>query len=71
MLNKLSAMPMSMLLHDKCPSGSGANFLLIFIPNATSGNKLASLDFHIFYNFRDAFLEELGAHSDLLWESCK
>ncbi len=26
-LNKLSAMPMSMLLHDKCPSGSGANFL--------------------------------------------
>jgi hypothetical protein len=27
MLNKLSAMPMSMLLHDKCPSRSGANFL--------------------------------------------
>jgi len=27
MLNKLSAMPMSMLFYDKCPSGSGANFL--------------------------------------------
>jgi hypothetical protein len=43
-------------------------FPLVFIPYATSGNKLASLDFHTFYNLRDAFLEEVGANWDLLWE---